>query len=127
MSDEIKIPDIDKAVDEGLPVKYIVHYVDDNNTEQILQTAALMLEKKNRDHFKDPVIMILKEFINNANKSNLKRAHFFHHDLSMDDPKNYELGMESFDTAFREHRDMYQEICQKNNYYLKLDFPSARI
>lgn len=64
---------------------------------------------------------ILKELAGNANKANLKRIHFRRLNLDINNPEDYEKGMESFRDEISENPENYFSLAQKFNYFVRIN------
>jgi len=64
----------------------------------------------------------IHEVAGNAHKANLKRLYFEMKDLDINDPREYELGMEQFKQEALQHPEKYTDSHKERGYYIKFHF-----
>lgn len=117
--------DIDKqkirtSVGLQLPIE-ITSYTLPRNTEvYIRHIMEIFLEECHQDHLKEYLNFVLSELLTNAKKANTKRVYFQEKGLDINNPDDYEKGMENFKMDTLTNIDHYLELQRKAGLYIKL-------
>ena len=103
-----------------LPIE-ITSYTLPRNTEVYIRgIMEIFLEECHQDHLKEYLNFCLSELLTNAKKANTKRVYFQEKGLDINDPKDYEKGMENFKMDTLTNIDHYLELQKKAGLYIKL-------
>lgn len=113
---------IKAAIMKGEVISYHFSYITGNHTESLLSALNVILEEKNKMYMKEPAGFFVREFVSNANKSNLKRVHFQSLGLDMKDSDTYYEGMKTFAKDFREKLELYNRDIEKQRLYTQVEF-----
>ena len=117
---EIDRSRIQTSVGLQLPIE-MTSYTLPRNTEVYIRTVMEMfLEECHQDHLKEYLNFCLSELLTNAKKANTKRVYFKEKGLDINDPKDYEKGMENFKMDTLTNIDHYLELQKKAGLYIKL-------
>ena len=104
--------DIPQAIQSEKPIQLSMYRMDKAAAERIKSIISRVLAELNKEYLIDSIYYLAHEFAFNADKSNLKRAHFQDMGLNIDDPDHYQNGIASFSQAFRDKRDEYGELAK---------------
>ncbi len=66
------------------------------NTEKLTSLIDIFLRKIQKEDFSPFVGICMGEIVSNSIKANLKRAHFILNGLDINNPKEYQIGMQNF-------------------------------
>ena len=103
-----------------LPIE-MTSYTLPRNTEVYIRTVMEMfLEECHQDHLKEYLNFCLSELLTNAKKANTKRVYFQEKGLDINNPEDYEKGMENFKMDTLTNIDHYLELQKKAGLYIKL-------
>ena len=103
-----------------LPIE-ITSYTLPRNTEAYIRNVMeLFLDECHQEHLKEYLNFCLSELLTNAKKANTKRVYFKEKNLDINDPKDYEKGMENFKMDTLTNIDHYLELQKKAGLYIKL-------
>lgn len=86
-------------------------------TQQVLD---VFLEECHQEHLKEYLNYCLNELLTNAKKANTKRVYFKEKNLDINNPNDYEIGMENFKNDTLNDIGHYLELQKKEGLYLKL-------
>lgn len=75
-----------------------------------------------RNHFFSYLNYILKELAGNANKANMKRVHFAFYDLNINNPDEYQKGIQNFRDDMAKNFNKYYSIAERLGYFVRIDF-----
>lgn len=111
---------IQMSVGLQLPIE-ITSYTLPRNTEVYIRSIMEMfLEECHQDHLKEYLNFCLSELLTNAKKANTKRVYFTEKGLDINNPDDYEKGMENFKMETLTNIDHYLELQRKAGLYIKL-------
>ncbi len=113
---------IDSAVEKGEPIEYKFEFISQEESEFSLEVLAYILNKISKLHLLDEISFFLREFLTNANKSNLKRVYFKIMNLDIDNPSAYQKGMETFAKDFHDKLDLLRKEFGKYSLYTKIGY-----
>ena len=103
-----------------LPIE-ITSYTLPRNTEAYIRNIMeIFLEECHQDHLKEYLNFCLSELLTNAKKANTKRVYFKEKGLDINNPEDYEKGMENFKMDTLTNIDHYLELQKKAGLYIKL-------
>ncbi len=103
-----------------LPIE-MTSYTLPRNTEVYIRTVMeKFLEECHQDHLKEYLNFCLSELLTNAKKANTKRVYFIEKGLDINDPDDYQKGMENFKMETLTNIDHYLELQKKAGLYIKL-------
>ncbi|MCR4579712.1 MAG: hypothetical protein K5681_05125 [Treponema sp.] len=94
------------------------------NTEDLTSIIDCYLKKINKEDISPFVGICMGEIVSNSIKANLKRVHFILNNLDINNPKEYELGMQNFHNeglCMLNDKETVKKI-RKMDYYVKVDF-----
>jgi putative nucleotidyltransferase with HDIG domain len=113
---------INESISRGEPIEFKFGYVSHQDTEFVMEALATILNSIGKVNLMDEVSYFLREFVTNANKSNLKRVYFKSLNLNIDDSEGYKKGMETFARDFHDKQDSLQRDFGKLPLYTKVIF-----
>ncbi len=117
---EIDRGKIQASVGLQLPIE-ITSYTLPRNTEVYIRyIMEMFLEECHQDHLKEYLNFCLSELLTNAKKANTKRVYFKEKGLDINNPDDYEKGMENFKMETLTNIDHYLELQKKAGLYVKL-------
>ncbi len=111
---------IEESIQKSQPLVFQYPFIGRKESEELLQIVALFLEKLDRSFMLDSVTYFLREFISNANKSNIKRVYFQTKGLDIHNEKDYEAGMVDFGEEFRSNLLEYIGKIESFGLYLRV-------
>ena len=107
-----------------LPIE-ITSYTLPRNTETYVRNVLEMfLDECHQEHLKEYLNFCLSELLTNAKKANTKRVYFAEKGLDINNPDDYEKGMENFKMETLTNIDHYLELQRKAGLYIKLSLAS---
>ncbi len=113
---------IKALIEEKKPVVFKTVAVNMQFFDNIELVLSQILQMKNYQHLKTPLFFILKEIIENAHKSNLKRVFFNENGLDIFNHKDYEFGIEKFSNEVRDDPAKLIEKLKQSEKYVKVGF-----
>lgn len=113
---------IKNAVHNSLPVEYKFEYVDKDSSEFITEVLSVILQEIRKKYLKEEVTYFLREFVTNANKSNIKRVYFQSEKLDINDPEQYQKGIKNFAKQFHDKLEQYAKDFNRYSFYTKVSF-----
>ena len=87
---------IKKAIQSGIPLTITTYTLPHEIEVYIEKVIEVFLRLTNQSRLKDYIFYCVQELVVNAKKANTKRVYFAERGLDIDDPDDYELGMENF-------------------------------
>ena len=103
-----------------LPIE-MTSYTLPRNTEVYIRTVMeVFLKECHQDHLIEYLNFCLSELLTNAKKANTKRVYFKEKGLDINDPADYEKGMENFKMDTLTNIEHYLELQRKAGLYIKL-------
>ena len=111
---------IQTAVGLQLPIEMTSYTLPRNTEVYIRGIMEIFLEECHQDHLKEYLNFCLSELLTNAKKANTKRVYFQEKGLDINDPEDYEKGMENFKMDTLTNIDHYLELQRKAGLYIKL-------
>jgi len=119
---EFSVQEITDKIKSDTPIVYQVSYLRPEDAVFFLKVMSQILIELKKEYLDNTLTYILRELLFNADKSNLKRAHFIRNQLDIYQADEYQVGMENFATEFREKLKEYQELLEKKKFYTKVIF-----
>ncbi len=111
---------IQAAVGLQLPIEMTSYTLPRNTEVYIRGIMEIFLEECHQDHLKEYLNFCLSELLTNAKKANTKRVYFQEKGLDINNPEDYEKGMENFKMDTLTNIDHYLELQKKAGLYIKL-------
>ena len=115
--DKVKIRN---SVGLQLPIEMTSYTLPRNTEVYIRKVMEMFLEECHQDHLKEYLNFCLSELLTNAKKANTKRVYFKEKGLDINNPQDYEKGMEKFKMDTLTNIDHYLELQKKAGLYIKL-------
>ena len=115
--DPLNIDNIRQSIKKSKLIIYKVYKIDKNVSNLLIEIVEIILKEVKKEFLYDYLAYILREFISNANKSNLKRIHFKEQALDINNLAQYTKGMKTFADDFRYKFDEYSELLKKLKFY----------
>lgn len=112
---------IKNAVNLQTLVEITTYTLPRNMELYIRKILSTFLEECHQEHLQEYLIFCLGELLTNAKKANTKRVYFKENCLDINDPTDYEKGMEHFKEDTLTNINHYLEIQKKEGLYIKLD------
>lgn len=114
--------EMDRVLKSGEMVAFSYGFISHDVSEEIMSLVNDLLDALKKSHLKEAIGYFVREFISNANKSNLKRVHFRLLDLDILDPEQYAKGMKTFGKEFRDQLEVYGAELEKCHMYTHVCF-----
>ena len=111
---------IQTSVGLQLPIEMTSYTLPRNAEAYIRSVMEIFLEECHQDHLKEYLNFCLSELLTNAKKANTKRVYFQEKGLDINNPEDYEKGMENFKMDTLTNIDHYLELQKKAGLYIKL-------
>ena len=108
------------SVSLQLPIERTTYTLPKNTEVYIRNVMEIFLEECHQEHLKEYLNFCLSELLTNAKKANTKRVYFKEKGLDINDPVDYEKGMENFKMETLTNIDHYLELQKKAGLYIKL-------
>lgn len=118
---EIDRQRIKNSVRLQTPVEITSYTLPRNMEIYIRNILTTFLEECHQEHLEEYLQFCLGELLTNAKKANTKRVYFKEKGLDINDPDDYEKGMEHFKEDTLTNIDHYLELQKKAGLYIKLD------
>ncbi len=116
--DRVKIKN---AVRLQTPIEITSYTLPRNMEVYIRSVLAAFLEECHQEHLQEYLTFCLGELLTNAKKANTKRVYFKEKGFDINNPDDYEKGMENFKEETLTNIDHYLELQKKDGMYIKLD------
>lgn len=124
MLQDIKVTvDIEKirtAIHAGIPLTITTYTLPHEMEFYMREVLSEFLAEVNQPQVVDYLTYSLEELINNAKKANTKRVYFAEKGLNIENPKEYELGMEKFKVDTLKNIKYYLYRQKQEGLYVKL-------
>ena len=111
---------IQSSVSLQLPIEMTSYTLPKNTEVYIRNVMEMFLDECHQEHLKEYLNFCLSELLTNAKKANTKRVYFKEMGLDINDPDDYEKGMENFKMDTLTNIDHYLELQKKAGLYIKL-------
>ncbi len=116
---------IDEHYFNKKPIELESFNADENFFNDFQICLSQILKKKNFLHLAHALIFIFKEMATNANKANMKRVFFKLRDYVIDNPEDYEKGMEEFTEELSTDFKSIMSNLKNYNKYVKVIFEKS--
>ena len=103
-----------------MPIEMTTYTLPKNMEVYIRSVMEMFLEECHQDHLKEYLNFCLSELLTNAKKANTKRVYFKEKGLDINNPADYEKGMENFKMDTLTNIGHYLELQKKAGLYIKL-------
>ena len=103
-----------------LPIEMTTYTLPKNTEVYIRNVMEIFLDECHQSHLKEYLNFCLSELLTNAKKANTKRVYFKEKGLDINNPEDYEKGMENFKMDTLTNIDHYLELQKKAGLYIKL-------
>ena len=117
---EIDREKVRTSVGLQVPIEMTSYTLPRNTEVYIRGVLEMFLEECHQDHLKEYLNFCLSELLTNAKKANTKRVYFKEKGLDINNPDDYEKGMENFKMDTLTNIDHYLELQRKAGLYIKL-------
>ena len=117
---EIDRDKIKTSVSLQLPIEMTSYTLPKNMEAYIRGVMEMFLEECHQEQLKEYLNFCLSELLTNAKKANTKRVYFQEKGLDINNPEDYEKGMENFKMDTLTNIDHYLELQKKAGLYIKL-------
>ena len=104
------------------PIEFKFEYVTQEESEFIVEVLNFILKEIKKNFLLEEISYFLREFVTNANKSNLKRIYFKFLSLNIDDPKSYQQGMQTFAKDLHDKLNLLSLDFNKYSLYTKVSY-----
>ena len=111
---------IQVSVSLQLPIEMTSYTLPKNTEVYIRNVMEMFLDECHQEHLKEYLNFCLSELLTNAKKANTKRVYFKEKGLDINNPDDYEKGMETFKMDTLTNIDHYLELQKKEGLYIKL-------
>lgn len=111
---------IQTSVSLQLPIEMTTYTLPKNTEVYIRNVMEIFLDECHQSHLKEYLNFCLSELLTNAKKANTKRVYFKEKGLDINNPEDYEKGMENFKMDTLTNIDHYLELQKKAGLYIKL-------
>jgi len=111
---------IRKAIQSGLPLIITTYTLPHEIEVYIEQVIDVFLKLTNQLKLKDYIIYCVQELVINAKKANTKRVYFDERGLNINDPDDYQIGMESFKEETINNIAHYLDQQKERGLYIKV-------
>ena len=103
-----------------MPIEITTYTLSRNMEIYIYDILTTFLEECHEEHLIQSLKYCLGELLTNAKKANTKRVYFKEKGLNIDNPEEYEKGMDQFKVDTLSNIDHYLELQKKAGLYIKL-------
>ena len=112
--------DMKSAMRKGEPFELKFSNMTREATDITIKIMNILLLDIGKTFMKEEIVYLLREFITNANKSNLKRIYFARENLDINNPTDYRNGMEKFGDDFRANLESYNRQFESLSLYTRI-------
>jgi len=110
-----------KQIQEEAEVSFRAFAMNEETVDRIIAIMEITLATTERHDILDELAYCLRELLDNAQKANIKRAYFFREGLDLNNPDDYEKGIEHFaKEAFA--TSTFLKILEEHNWYVEVGF-----
>lgn len=103
-----------------MPIEVTTYTLSRNMEIYIYDILTAFLEECHEEHLIQSLKYCLGELLTNAKKANTKRVYFKEKGLNIDNPEEYEKGMDQFKVDTLSNIDHYLELQKKAGLYIKV-------
>jgi len=115
--DETKIK---KAVLSGLPLTITTFTLPHEIEVYIENVITVFLKSARQEKLRDYICYCVRELTENAKKANTKRVYFLEQGLDLNNPEDYQKGMELFKKTTLNNIAYYLQLQKEKGLYIKL-------
>lgn len=116
--DDFDEQSINEAIDLKITVQMITHSLPKKTEEYMGTLLQKYLTECGMDTYFNKLNYCLYEILNNAIKANIKRIYFDDHEMNINNPEEYEKGMENFRTEMLEKKEYFLERLRYSEFYV---------
>ncbi len=113
---------IRKATQSGIPLTITTYTLPHEIEVYVEQVLEVFLKEVKQEKLKDYMVYCVRELAVNAKKANTKRVYFLERGLDLENPDEYNAGMESFKKDTLENIGHYLQMQKEKGLYIKLIF-----
>lgn len=113
---------VDEFYNERKPISMQTHEADMEFIDKVDIILSQIFRKKNYQHLRTPLMFIFRELITNANKANMKRVFFKLNGLDINNPAEYEKGMQEFSEQVRNDNGKITSYLERYKVFVKVLF-----
>jgi len=113
---------INEAIQSGHPFSITTFSLSHEIEVYIDKVITVFLKSAKQEKLKDYVCYCVRELAANAKKANTKRVYFAEQGLNLDNPEDYQKGMELFKKATLNNMAYYIQLQKEKGLYIKLIF-----
>lgn len=110
---------IRRAIEFQVPIEIVTYTLPKNMDIYIRNTMSEFLKACHQSHMIEYLSFCLGELLTNSKKANTKRVYFSEKGLDINDPVQYERGMETFKMDTFENLNYYLDLQRKKGLYIK--------
>jgi adenylate kinase family enzyme len=111
---------IKQAILSGLPVTITTFTLSHEMEIYIENVITVLLKLARQEKIKDYICYCVRELAANAKKANTKRVYFLEQGLDLDNPEDYQRGMELFKKNTLNNIAYYLQMQKEKGLYIKL-------
>lgn len=119
---EVDREKIERAIRMGVPLSITSYTIPREIEDYVTEVLTLFLELNNLSNLKDYLSYSINELATNAKKANTKRVFFKEKNLDINDPDDYEKGMEAFKNETLRNINYYLNLQKNEGLYIKFIF-----
>jgi len=111
---------IKKAIQSGIPLIITTYTLPHEIEVYIEKVIEVFLKLTNQSRLKDYIFYCVQELVVNAKKANTKRVYFTDRGLDINDPSDYELGMQNYKIETINQIAHYLQLQKEKGLYIKV-------
>lgn len=116
----LDINKVKMAIRAGIPLSITTYTLPHEMEKYMSAVSDAFLEELNQKHMSEYLTYCLKELMTNSKKANTKRIFFKEKNLDINDPSDYQIGMETFKKETLENINYYLDLQKKAGLYIKM-------
>lgn len=120
MSKAVEVEKIKRAARNSIPISIKTYTLPHETEEYMEKILEIFLSEFGQDQLTSRIGYCMKELAVNAKKANTKRVYFNERNLDINDPSQYEKGMESFKQETLDNIDYYLQKQKEHGLYVKV-------
>ncbi len=124
MSKAVDVEKIKRAARNSIPISIKTFTLPHETEEYMERILEVFLDEFGQEQLTARIGYCMKELAVNAKKANTKRIYFQEKNLDINDPKQYEKGMESFKQETLDNIDFYLQKQKEAGLYVKVVYHS---
>ncbi len=118
-SHSIDLGKIQKSVQANIPLSVTTYTLPHEMEEYMSEVLTAFLVETRQEHMKEYLVYCLGELITNAKKANTKRIYFKENHLDINNPSDYERGMQTFKEDTLSNIKYYLALQKQAGLYIK--------